>query len=84
MTLISDPVTNGLNYLLEETEYHNKPKSLSISLFPLLRQHCVKLAIVMHDVGITINTIEQWLDIVRSDPLPEVRHLVSEELVQKQ
>ena len=65
----------GLSYLIEELDY--KRKQSDDMDVPLLRWRCVSLAQAMQEKGISEDIVEKWLEVARTDPLPEVRHRVS-------
>jgi hypothetical protein len=64
-----------LGDLLIETEYSkiswNSLEAVSVSL---VRQECVCLADRLSHLGVSGENADRWLEISRSDPLPEVRH----------
>lgn len=67
-------LVEALGGLFEETKYDNVTSSsrLAISL-SVLRGECVKLAKKLSDLGMQDPALEQWLEVGRTDPLPEVR-----------
>ena len=66
---------DGLNYLATELSYdrtHEDPDDL-----PLLRLFCAQLAMAMKNNGLDQQpSVARWLEIAKSDPLPEVRNAV--------
>lgn len=76
--IIESLVLDGLWYLKIEQKYdleHPDPQEV-----PLIRRHCVKLAYTMSKKGLEQNqTIIDWLEISKSDPLPEVRYAIESE-----
>ena len=69
---------DGLNYLATELSYdrdHEDPDDL-----PLLRLLCARLAMAMKKNGLDQHpAVERWLEIVKADPLPEVRNATENE-----
>ena len=76
---VSERVKLGLGFLFESCHYNEAIISgLSERIdIPLVRYYCVKLAIAMTRAGCTDLAITKWLDAAPSDPLVEVRNLIS-------
>ena len=69
----------GLRYLIDDLDYSRKfSKEVDI---PLLRWRCVSLARAMQKAGCDDKAVMDWLAVAREDPLPEVRHKVSDMVV---
>jgi hypothetical protein len=78
-----DAVIQGLDRLQIETEYTtpNDPRSATIpyEAIPLCRYLAAKLAKQMAKSGFeTKPAIAKWLELIPSDPLPEIRFIESE------
>jgi len=66
----------GLRYLIDDLDYSREfSKEVDV---PLLRWRCVCLARAMRKGGCEDNAVMDWLAVAREDPLPEVRHKVSD------
>jgi len=73
---IQDMTLRGLSYLLEELRYDWDDAELKNDL-PDLRNYSVQLALSMLKHGILdSDTIRQWIQTAKSDPLPELRNAV--------
>ncbi len=69
----------GLRYLIDDLDYSRKfSKEVDV---PLLRWRCVSLARAMQKAGCDDKAVMDWLAVAREDPLPEVRHKVSDIVV---
>ena len=69
----------GLGSLVDELDYGRTfPENVDV---PLLRWRCVGLARAMHEKGCDEKGVLAWLSVARKDPLPEVRHTVSDIVV---
>jgi hypothetical protein len=67
----------GLDFLLEETSYRDPASAAPVpdSAIPEFRSHAAQFARALADSGRTNEPIvQQWLAIIESDPLPEVRN----------
>ena len=70
---IRDLVLHGLGSLAEELQYDREDQGTGDDI-PLLRWHCVQLAVSMAEHGFADTpAISRWLEIAGSDPLPESR-----------
>ena len=63
----------GLGYLFEELRYDRKHDQ-DDNTVPLLRWRSVQLALSMAKRGVEDAPVSRWLEIVETDPLPEVRY----------
>jgi len=67
-------LVEALGDLFEETNYDriesSSQRAISLSI---LRAECVKLAKQLSDLGATDSVITDWIEVGRTDPLPEVR-----------
>ena len=72
---IRDLVLQGLGYLVEELRYdraHDRDDNIDV---PLLRWHSAQLALSVAAHGFEdAPAVSRWLEIVKDDPLPEVRY----------
>lgn len=69
-------VVEGLRYLIDELDYAREfPKEADV---PLLRWRCVGLARAMQKGGCDETAVMDWLAVAQEDPLPEIRHKVSD------
>ena len=69
----------GLRYLIDELDYGREfSKKADV---PLLRWRCVGLARAMKKGGCDDKAVMDWLAVAQEDPLPEVRHKVSDVVV---
>ena len=75
-------VEDGLKYLAEELQYdreHEEPDEV-----PRKRLYCAELAVAMAKAGFDESSaVVRWLEIAKTDPLPEVRQAVDEEALRK-
>lgn len=68
----------GLKYLLEEAKYDGPYSNTDVDL-PLLRLRCVQLARAIFASGNVSNAaVNEWCNIAVDDPLPEIRHTLSD------
>ena len=68
--------SEGLGSLIDVLDYGRElPKEADV---PLLRWRCVGLARAMNERGCDDVAVMDWLAAAREDPLPEVRHRVSD------
>ncbi len=75
--MIRQLVEDGLGYLATELSYDQTQES--VEDIPLLRLLCADLAVAMAKNGQSQHpVVDQWLEIAKEDPLPEVRTMVSE------
>jgi hypothetical protein len=72
----------GLNYLFDETQYQATAPASSryaYSEIPHLRLLAARLAKCLSDMGFGANdVIRKWCEVAVADPLPEVRHVMTE------
>ena len=66
----------GLDYLLRELDY-SQMDFTNDEAVPDMRWKCVGIARAMHELTYDDAIIQRWLELAREDPLPEVRHTVS-------
>ena len=66
----------GLAYLLRELDYSQMDLTNDEAV-PDMRWKCVGIARAMHELAYDEPIIQEWLELAREDPLPEVRHTVS-------
>lgn len=72
----------GLGSLIDHLDYGREfPKDADV---PLLRWRCVSLASAMSKRGCNDSAVTDWLAEAQKDPLPEVRHKVSEIVVKRE
>ena len=72
---IHDLVLNGLEYLLKELRYDRASEDSDLDI-PLTRWRCIELARALARREPSIpRAVQQWLEIGRDDPLPEVRRV---------
>ena len=70
---IRDLVLHGLGSLTEELQYDREDQGTGDDI-PLLRWHCIQLALSMAEHGFADTpAISRWLEIAKNDPLPESR-----------
>ena len=71
---IRDLVLHGLGSLAEELQYDREDQGTGDDI-PLLRWHCIQLALSMAKHGSADTpVVSRWLEIAENDPLPESRH----------
>lgn len=71
--VIGDLAAQGLGYLSQELRYDEDHSSKDKNV-PLLRWGCAHLAVAMEGCGFDDPAVSRWVEIAKSDPLPEVRH----------
>lgn len=68
-------VIHGLRYMTEELRYDRNSKDMEKVDIPLLRWGCAHVAIAMSASGMELDpAVAYWVEVAKSDPLPEVRH----------
>ena len=67
----------GLDYLIRELDYSQMDLTDNEAV-PDMRWKCVGIARAMHELAYDDVIIQEWLKLAREDPLPEVRHTVSD------
>ena len=68
-------VIHGLRYMTEELRYDRNSKDMEKVDIPLLRWGCAHVAIAMSASGMVLDpAVAYWVEVAKSDPLPEVRH----------
>ena len=73
--IVADHAAQGLAYLSEELRYDREHSE--DSEVPLLRIRCAQLALAMSKRGFADHpSVSRWLEEAKSDPYPEVRHVV--------
>lgn len=72
---IAQLALSGLRYLFEELRYDREHGEEDAEEIPLLRWGCAHLALAMSIAGYESEpTVKSWAEVVKDDPLPEVRH----------
>ena len=67
-------LVEALRDLFDETKYDRiKSTGQRELLLSLVRAECVKLAKQLSELGVTDPAITDWIDVGRTDPLPDVR-----------
>ena len=66
----------GLDYLVRELDYSQMDLTNNEAV-PDMRWKCVGIARAMRELTYDDAIIQRWLELAREDPLPEVRHTVS-------
>ena len=75
--VIGGLTAQGLSYLVQKLRYDQKQDE-DIDV-PLLRQGCTHLAIAMAQHGFDAEpAVAHWIKNAKDDPLPEIRHLMSD------
>ena len=68
-----------LDLMRSETDYENWVDEWRGSDVGLVRKYSVRLAMALKDSGMGDGVLNEWLDGVRSDPMPEVRYALRAE-----
>lgn len=74
--LIQELVLDGMGSLLHQLQYDTDESDDQFDI-PLLRYFCAQLAKAMRARNCDHRTILEWEELARSDPLPEVRNVIS-------
>jgi hypothetical protein len=67
-------VIHGLGFMLDELQYNRHHSATEISDIPIFRWACAHLALALQPSGYTDPIVQKWIDVIKNDPLPEVRY----------
>jgi len=71
---IAPHILHGLAFLTEELRYDRKHDDDDAEDIPLFRWACAHLALAMSEAGYAaVDTVAKWVEVIATDPLPEVR-----------